>query len=424
MLILLFVVLGLLAVSAYCSSCETALSVSSKAKLHVLAQKGSKKARIAEDLKNNISPMISSILALNTALNAVATSLFSAWLGEDGVALASAVMTILILIYGEILPKMLALWAPESLLLKSAYIMRGLFAIMRHVTTVATWIARKTLSCVGIKLHDRGTGADVEELLGVIDLHRGPDQDAGQERAMLKSILDLRSVQVSEIMTHRKNVTMLNADDSVESIVDQALLSPFSRLPLWQGNLDNIIGVVNVKALLRAVRADKLDSLNIKAIATKPWFIPESTDLLEQLQNFRKRREHFASVVDEYGALMGVVTLEDILEEIVGNIDDEHDIISTDGITIQPDNSVIVDGSITIRDLNRQLDWNLADKVASTVAGFLINTVRMIPNVGQVFILQGFRFTVLKKQRNQITLIRISKCNDAAGEDGEDDDSR
>jgi Mg2+/Co2+ transporter CorB len=290
--------------------------------------------------------------------------------------------------------------------------MRGLLAVMRYVSIVATWLAKKTLFCVGIKLQDKQSGADVEELLGVIDLHRGPDRGAGQERAMLKSILDLRSVQVSDIMIHRKNVTMLNADSPIESIVDQVLLSPFSRLPLWQGNLDNVIGVVNVKALLRAVRTQELDSLDIKSIATKPWFIPESTDLLEQLQNFRKRREHFAAVVDEYGALLGVVTLEDILEEIVGEIDDEHDIVSTGGVRVQPDGStVIVDGSVTVRDLNRQLDWDLSDKVASTVAGFLINTVRMIPNVGQVFILKGFRFTVLKRQRNQITLIKIAKCD-------------
>ncbi|MDR0633179.1 MAG: HlyC/CorC family transporter [Holosporales bacterium] len=410
------VVLLLLAASAYFSACETAISVASKAKLHHLAKNGSKKAGIAEKLKEEIGPMISAILTCNTALNAMATSLatglFLALVGQEGIAYASLIMTVLILIYSEVLPKMLAIWAPERLIVRSAYIMKWLLTITRPISRITNWIARGSLMLLGIKLKDQDTSAaSFDELRGVIDLHRGPDQDAIQERIMLKSILDLRSVQVSKIMIHRKNVTALNADDSIESIIDQVSASPFSRLPLWEGDSDNVIGIVNVKVLLRAVRAGDIKNLNVRTIASKPWFIPESTDLLEQLQEFKKRKEHFALVVDEYGALLGAVTLEDILEEIVGEIDDEHD-ISVNGVRVQPDNSVIVDGSVTIRDLNRRFDWSLPDDIAATVAGLLINTVRVIPNIGQLFILYGFRFTVLKKQRNQITLIKITKCGD------------
>ena len=289
--------------------------------------------------------------------------------------------------------------------------------LFKPLTLVMNGLARRVLKLFRL---DRNTpetyDESVEELRGVIDLHKGPDQDTQQERAMLKSILDLRSVQVSEIMVHRKNVTMLNADDPLDSVVDQILNSPFSRLPIWQGNVDNIVGVVNVKMLLREVRSrpDRLNELDLKTIAHKPWFIPDSTDLLEQLQLFRQRKEHFALVVDEYGAWLGVVTLEDILEEIVGEIDDEHD-ISVQGVRVQPDQSIIIDGSVTIRDLNREFDWDLPDDSAATIAGLLINTVRMIPNVGQVFMLYGFRLTVLKRQRNQITLIKMVKCDDSTG---------
>ena len=209
---------------------------------------------------------------------------------------------------------------------------------------------------------------------------------------------------------HRKNVTMLNADDSLESIVEQVLASPFTRLPLWRSNIDNVIGIVNAKALLRAVRSKPLtdSSLTIESIATKPWFVPESTDLLDQLQAFRTRREHFSLVVDEYGVLLGIVTLEDVLEEIVGDITDEHD-IAVRGIRPQSDGSHIVDGDVTLRDLNRQLDWDLPDEDASTVAGFMLYETRTIPDVGQVFSFHGFQFEIMRKQRNQITLVKIKK---------------
>jgi Mg2+/Co2+ transporter CorB len=240
-------------------------------------------------------------------------------------------------------------------------------------------------------------------------MHDGPGQDTPHEKAMLKSILDLGTVQVSEIMVHRQNVTMINADDSPTEIVDQVLACPFTRLPLWQGNSDNIVGIINTKTLLRAVRAHSgsLDDLDIVDIAHKPWFTPESTDLLEQLHAFRKRREHFSLVVDEYGALMGIVTLEDLLEEIVGDIADEHD-VNVRGVRPQPDGSFVIYGNVTMRDLNRQFDWELPDDAAATLAGLLITQFRVLPTVGQIFNWRGFRFEILSRQRNQITLVKVT----------------
>jgi Mg2+/Co2+ transporter CorB len=234
---------------------------------------------------------------------------------------------------------------------------------------------------------------------------------------MLHSILDLDDVPVSDIMVHRRNMTMLDADLPVERIVTEALNSPHTRIPVFRGEPDNIVGVLHAKDLLRALHGNqwRLDGIDIVGLASKPWFIPDSTDLLAQLEAFRARHEHFALVVDEYGALMGIVTLEDILEEIVGDISDEHDLKVT-GVEQQADGSFVADGTVTIRDLNRELDWQLPDEHASTIAGLVLYESRRIPMAGQVFVFFGFRFEILGRHRNQITSLRITPISDDKGE--------
>jgi Mg2+/Co2+ transporter CorB len=237
---------------------------------------------------------------------------------------------------------------------------------------------------------------------------------------MLHSILDLDDVPVSDIMVHRRNMTMLDADLPVEEIVNQALSSPHTRIPVYRGEPDNIVGVLHAKALLRAMHANqwKLDGLDVVALAAKPWFIPDSTNLLAQLEAFRARHEHFAIVVDEYGALMGIVTLEDILEEIVGDISDEHD-IKVSGVTAEADGSYVMDGTVTLRDLNREFGWQLPDEHASTVAGLVMYEARRIPMVGQVFVFYGFRFEILDRRRNQITRVKLAPPATEAKPQGE-----
>ena len=201
---------------------------------------------------------------------------------------------------------------------------------------------------------------------------------------------------------------MIDADLPPSQIVTQVVRSPYTRIPLYRGQVDNIVGVLHAKALLRQVQTHSrdLDRINIDSEATTPWFIPESTSLLDQLQAFRQRREHFALVVDEYGSLMGVVTLEDILEEIVGDISDEHDEVPL-GVRAQSDGSYLVDGRVTIRDLNRRFEWRLPDDNAATIAGLVIQIGRVIPNEGQIFMLNEFRFEVISRRRNRLALIRI-----------------
>jgi Mg2+/Co2+ transporter CorB len=254
-----------------------------------------------------------------------------------------------------------------------------------------------------------------EELRGAIDLHHIQGSVETADRNMLGGILDLKDLQVADVMIHRKNMTMIDADLPPEEVLDRVLSQPHTRLPVYKGDLDNIIGVMHAKDLLRALSRNQgnIKAVNVLSLATKPWFIPDATPLADQLRAFLQRRTHFALVVDEYGALQGLITLEDILEEIVGEIRDEHD-LPVSGIRPQPDGTTNVDGWVTIRELNRVMNWNLPDEEATTIAGLVIHEAQTIPDVGQVFSFYGFKFEVLRRQRNQVTALRITPPAKAA----------
>jgi Mg2+/Co2+ transporter CorB len=407
------IILGLICCTALFSALETAISVSSKAKLYRLLKRGDKNAKVAAALYEKLGLVISVILACNTILNTVsatlAASLLISLFGDYGTFISALIMAPLIWICGEVLPKMFAIYSPEKIFLKFANLLKFIFKLFSPFNHIVNSLASFILKLFGIDMNAKDQSANLDELKGAIDLHQSINhEDTKEEKAMLKSILDLGTVTVNEIMVHRKNVTAINIDDPIDEIVAQVLESPFTRIPLWQNSNDNIIGVIHVKGLLRAIRAEKkLDKDVILKTAHKAWFIPENTDLLEQLKTFRSRREHFANVVDEYGAWLGIVTLEDVLEEIVGEISDEHD-ITFKGVRPQKDGSFIVDGTVTIRDLNRQFDWDLPDEDAATLAGLILYEFRVIPSVGQIFSFKSFRFEILRRQRNQITLIRVT----------------
>jgi magnesium and cobalt exporter, CNNM family len=406
-------ILILLVLSAFFSGSETALTASSEPRMHELARQGSARAQIVLALLERKPRLLGAILLGNNTVNifasALATSLLLRTLGEVGVFYATAAMTVLVLIFSEVLPKTYALGHADRMALAVAPVVRPVVAVLAPISLTVNKVVELTLwifgaSTSGEQLHSHRE----EELRGIIALHAGPAPEIRQERQMLRSILDLDDVEVYEVMTHRRSVEMLNIRDSTRALIDQVLHSAYTRLPLYDEDQDNIIGVVHAKALLRAVGTSEkgMDGVDIRAVATEPWFIPDSTSLLEQLQAFRQRREHFAIVVDEYGAFMGVVTLEDILEEIVGEIDDEHD-TAVAGVRPQVDGSYIVNGSVTIRDLNREFDWHLPDDEATTIAGLVLYEARMIPEPGQIFRFHDFRFEILRRQRNQITLLRV-----------------
>ena len=410
-------ILVLILLSAFFSGSETALTAASEARIHQLSLRGRKRADIVLRLREQNDTLIGSILIGNNITNicasALATSLMIALFGDAGVAYATLGMTVLVVIFAEVLPKTYAINNPDRSALAVAPFVNALVWVLKPFSIAVRVVVRGVLRLFGVRIEaEVGDEEREEELRGMIDLHRGPGPEVSEERAMLRSILDLGEVWVEEIMTHRRNVAMIDVDLPLDDIVDEAMESPYTRIPLYRGNQDEIIGILHGKALLRAIRGhngDDLSGLDIEKIATPPWFIPESNNLLDQLQEFRARREHFAVVVDEYGTFQGVVTLEDILEEIVGEIDDEHD-ISVAGLRVQSDGSYLVNGTVTIRDLNRELDWRLPDEDASTMAGLVLHEARVIPTVGQEFLFHGFRFKILRRHRNQITQIRVWKA--------------
>jgi len=319
----------------------------------------------------------------------------------------SAVM----LVFAEVAPKTYALLHADKTALFIAPLTAFFVAIFSPITATVEKLVNVFFHLLRIDRTEKTSAEQESELRGAIDLlqHEVHEEGEGLEKkAMLRSILDLADVSVEEVMVHRRNVRMINIDLPVDRIVDEVLHSSFTRLPVWKESPDNIVGVIHTKLLLQEIRHcdGDVSKVNITNAMMEPWFIPESTTLFDQLQAFRRRREHFAIMVDEYGVLIGVITLEDILEEIVGQIDDEHD-TAVAGVRPQPDGSFVVEGKVTIRDLNRELAWNVPDSEYSTVAGLVLYESQRIPSVGQVFNFFGYRFTILKKQRNQITAVRI-----------------
>ena len=408
-LILGGVVFLLIIASAFFSSAETALTAASEARIRQLAKTGNKQAIRVEKLRQDREKLISTILIGNNAVNvlasAIATSAAIALTGDSGVVLATLLMTVLLVLFAEVLPKSYAFNHADQFSLKIALPVQIIVSLLTPLSWAVQYIV-----IVLLGRPDDDSDKREEELRGLIDLHvNETDEDGRETGAMLASVLDLGEVTVEEIMTHRASVSSLSVDDDPEVILRFVLTSPHTRHPIYSGMPENIIGVLHVKALLRAIGENKeseLGTLKIADIATEPYFIPETTQLFAQLQAFRSRREHFAIVVDEYGDLRGIVTLEDILEEIVGDIDDEHD-VGLDGCRAQPDGSFIVDGNVTIRDLNRTIGLELPDEQASTIAGLIIYESRHIPFIGQEFKFHNTHFRVRNRSGNQITSLRL-----------------
>jgi len=404
----------LLVLSAFFSGSETALTAASPARIHHLKRRGNKHARIVEDLVSRRGRLLGAILLGNNLVNilasALATSVLIGLAGEAGVIYATVLMTGLVLIFAEVLPKTYAIRHADRAALAAAPAVRLAVTVLSPLSQGVEAVVGLTLRLFGADKGKHGalvTGA--EELRGVIELSGKEGDIVKHERDMLGSILDLADVEVSEIMVHRKNMEMIDADQPPSQIVEQVVASSHTRIPLWRGEPENIVGVMHAKDLLRAVRAHAgdIDRLDVTAIATSPWFVPETTTLRTQLNAFLRRHAHFAVVVDEYGAIMGLVTLEDILEEIVGEISDEFDVPVT-GVRREPDGAYVVKGTVTIRDLNRQFDWRLPDEEAATIAGLVIHEAQLIPEVGQVFTFHDFKFEILRRQRNQVTTLKIT----------------
>ncbi len=418
------VVVACLLVSAFFSASETALTGSSRASMLRLQKQGSREAGVVAYLLDARERMIGALLVGNNLANigasALATGVLTAWFGEVGVLYATAAMSVLVIIFAEVLPKTVAINAPDRISLLVARPMKFMVTVLGPVLTVIDVIIRGLLVLLRIPVGaNQPLLSPTERLRGAVDLIHYEGGVEKLDRDMLGGLLDLKDLQVSDVMVHRTEMVMVNADLPPEDLVREVLATEYTRIPLWRDKPENIIGVLHAKDLLRAIRLSDGDlaKIDVATIALPPWFVPEMRSLSEQLKAFRRRKTHFALVVDEYGEVEGLVTLEDILEEIVGDISDEHD-IEVAGVRAQPDGSVVVDGSVPIRDLNRAMDWNLPDEEATTIAGLVIHEARSIPDRGQSFTFHGFRFRVLRRERNRITALRIvplPRENEVAG---------
>lgn len=409
------VVFCLLFMSGFFSGSETALTAASRARMHAAEKEGDRRASLVSHLINMRERLLGGILLGNNLVNILAsvlvTTVFTDVFGGGGVALAAAtaIMTILILIFAEVLPKTYAISQPDKMALTVARPISLIVRVLAPIVSVVQIIVNVTLRLFGVDSNaSPWTAAD--EIRGAVDLHLQEGGVAKRARDQIYGVLEIGELTVEEVMNHRKNIVAIDIGLSPEEVVRQVLASAHTRLPLYDGDPDNVVGVLHAKDMLKAM--SKVDGdfsqLNIKRMAREAWFVPETTSVVKQLRLFQQKREHFALVVDEYGALMGVVTLEDILEEIVGDIQDEYD-EELDGMSRNSDGSIIIRGDIPIRDLNRAMDWKLPDEEAVTVAGLVIHESQTIPDQGQTFAYYGYRFEVVKRERNQLRSLKITK---------------
>ena len=417
-------VTALLLLSAFFSGSETALTAASRGVLKAQADKGSKGAKTALEVTDDSERMIGALLLGNNVANILSASLTTALLtdlfGVNGVALATVIVTVLVLVFAEVLPKTVAIISPVPVAVRVAPAIKVLILLFTPVVSTVRAFVRLLLRIFGLRADPNSRILALRaEIAGAISLGHFEGAVEKEDRDRLLGALDLADRTVDEIMRHRRETEMIDADLPPEEMIRLVLASSHSRLPVYRGSDENILGVIHAKDLLREVeRLDRLHEdrdkalagLDIVKVAMKPYFIPDTTTLDEQMREFLKRRTHFALVVDEYGTLQGLITLEDILEEIVGEITDEFDVVDlSHALKKAEDGGYLVEGAMTIRDLNRATDWQLPDDEANTLAGLVIHEAQMIPAQGQAFSFHGFRFEVMTRRENRLTRIKVRK---------------
>ena len=408
------IIVCLLVVSAFFSGSETSLTATSRARMHELERRGNWRAGIVQQLTAMRERFIGTVLlgnnVVNIAASALATSVLLEIFGDAGVLYATIGMTLLVLIFGEVLPKTYAIINADRVALLVAPVLRMLVTVFGPIVMTVEYVVKHTLRLFGADISKANQVLSAhDELRGAIALHHREGSVVKKDRDMLGGILDLQDLTVSDVMVHRTKMVTLERTDQPDSIIDGVLKSGHTRIPIWKDTPENIIGIIHAKDLLKELQKNRGDAsrIDLDEIISPPWFVPDTRPVADQLNAFLRRKMHFALVVDEYGEVMGLVTLEDIIEEIVGDISDEHDVV-VHGVRPEPGGSFVVDGLVPVRDLNRLNDWHLPDDEVTTVAGLVIHEAQMIPEAGQTFTFHGFRFEVLRKRRHQITALRIT----------------
>ena len=408
--VFLLIILFLIICSAFFSSSETALTAVSEARINELVNKGNKKAKLIEKILKNRDKMIGTILIGNNFVNIIAsvyaTSFAIQFFTNVPLIIITIILTIILVIFAEMIPKTYALKNADEI----ALTVSPLINLIIICLTPLTFLTEKLSKLITGPDYE-SEEAKTEELKGMIRLHAGKETRSIERGKIMSSMIDIEDVNIEEVMTHRGVVTMIDIKSSATNIYKIVGESPYTRIPVFSGTQDNIIGILHAKELFRFLQRNNFQDtkfIDLKNILIDPYFAPETTPILDQLEIFRGRKEHFAIVVNEYGDFRGIVTLEDILEEIVGEIDDETD-INVEGVKSQPDGSLIIDGSVTIRDLNRSLAWDLPDENYNTIAGLVVFETKTIPNPGQEFRLFGIKIRILQKDKNFLSKLRLWK---------------
>lgn len=417
---LALVTLGL-CLSAFFSGSETALTAASRARMHAHESAGDKRAATVTRLLASRERLIGSLLVgnniVNVGVSAFATIVLVGFFGDAGAIYATIILSVVLIIFGEVTPKTLAIMKPDQVSLLVARPVSIIVTVFTPIVYAVEAVVRLILRPFGVIIGENQSMLSAhDEIKGTVDLLHREGGVVKSDRDMLGGLLDLRELTVEDVMIHRTKMRTIDADLGPAEIVREVLASPYTRMPLWRGTTENIIGILHAKDLLRALDAVGGDAakLNVQQISFTPWFVPVNSPLSDQLKAFLSKKTHFALAVDEYGEVMGLVTLEDILEEIVGDIKDEHD-VAVQGVRPQPDGSVVVDGAVPIRDVNRAMDWALPDEEATTIAGLVIHEAQLIPDAGQAFTFYGFRFEVLRRSRNKVTSLKITPVEKTLG---------
>ena len=417
---------ALLILSGFFSGSETALTAASRGKLRAKADKGSRGAQRALDVTEDSERLIGSVLLGNNLVNILATSLTTALLarsfGESAVILATLVMTVLVLIFAEVLPKTYAITNAESAASMVSRPIQIVTLVFSPIVYAVRWVVRAMLRLFGVQTDPETNVLAVrEEIAGALKIWHSEGIVEKEDRYRILGTLDLEDRTVDEIMLHRTDIEMVNAETDPMQILDQCLESNYTRLPMFKDNQENIVGVLHAKDLARTIYRiisgsnepkTALQNFNISEVTKKPYFVPNTTTLDDQMREFLRSHTHFALVIDEYGSLQGLITLEDILEEIVGEITDEFDETEDSTLERTSDGQFIVDGAMTIRDFNRATDNTLPDEEANTIAGLIIHESQTIPTVGQMLSFHGFRFEVTDREGNRITEIKMRPLTD------------
>lgn len=410
-----------LALSAFFAAGETSLTAISRARMAALERQGNSAARRVNRLLASRERLIGAMLIGNNIVNigasALTTTIFVALFGDAGVIYATATMSVLVVVFAEVLPKTIAVAKPDRTALLLARPVSITVAVLGPILSAIEAFIRGLLGLFGVRIEEnQPILSATEELRGAVDLLEEEGAVVKDEADMFGGLLDLSELEVSDVMVHRTNMHSVNVALPAPEILQEVLASNNTRLPIWRDSPENIVGILHAKDVLRALAAAQGDptKLDFAKIATEPWFVPDTTSLADQLKAFRARKAHVALVVDEYGEVMGLVTLEDILEEIVGDISDEHD-VQLHGVRPQPNGSIVVEGSVPVRDVNRAMDWRLPDEDATTVAGLVIHEAQTIPDPGQAFTFHGYRFEVMRRHRNRITQLRVTPLGKQTG---------